>query len=105
VHFEDHPLDLDYLCYDKPLRLTRIQSHLKHVPKYLVPHIAPVSTTLKDGSLIKGSTTTGGGMMVQKVSASCPSVNLVPRREGAATGGVATEQRAQAVEEDVKRTP
>ena len=43
AHFEDNPLDLEYLRHDKPLHPTRIQSHMKHVPKYLLPRIAPVS--------------------------------------------------------------
>jgi ATP-dependent RNA helicase DDX56/DBP9 len=45
VHFEDNPLDLDYLRHDKPLHPTRIQPHMKHVPKYLLPRIAPVEGT------------------------------------------------------------
>ncbi|KAJ8495296.1 hypothetical protein ONZ45_g12923 [Pleurotus djamor] len=44
AHFEDNPLDLEYLRHDKPLHPTRIQAHMKHVPKYLLPRIAPVST-------------------------------------------------------------
>ncbi|TFK26228.1 ATP-dependent RNA helicase dbp9 [Coprinopsis marcescibilis] len=43
AHFEDNPLDLEYLRHDKPLHPTRIQPHMKHVPKYLLPRIAPVS--------------------------------------------------------------
>lgn len=42
AHFEDNPLDLEYLRHDKPLHPTRVQPHMKHVPKYLLPHIAPV---------------------------------------------------------------
>ncbi|KAF8909306.1 P-loop containing nucleoside triphosphate hydrolase protein [Gymnopilus junonius] len=42
AHFEDNPLDLEFLRHDKPLHPTRIQSHMKHVPKYLLPRIAPV---------------------------------------------------------------
>ncbi|KAA1469089.1 DEAD-domain-containing protein [Dentipellis sp. KUC8613] len=42
AHFEDNPLDLDYLRHDKPLHPTRVQSHMKHVPKYLLPRIAAV---------------------------------------------------------------
>ncbi|KAF8347774.1 P-loop containing nucleoside triphosphate hydrolase protein [Amanita rubescens] len=42
AHFEDNPLDLEYLRHDKPLHPTRIQPHLKNVPKYLLPRIAPV---------------------------------------------------------------
>ncbi|THH06556.1 hypothetical protein EW146_g9579, partial [Bondarzewia mesenterica] len=44
AHFEDNPLDLEYLRHDKPLHPTRVQSHMKHVPKYLLPRIAPVQT-------------------------------------------------------------
>ncbi|KAF8817474.1 DEAD-domain-containing protein [Phlegmacium glaucopus] len=43
AHFEDNPLDLEYLRHDKPLHPTRVQSHMKYVPKYLLPRIAPVS--------------------------------------------------------------
>ncbi|KAI0046484.1 DEAD-domain-containing protein [Auriscalpium vulgare] len=43
AHFEDNPLDLEYLRHDKPLHPTRVQSHMKHVPKYLLPRIAPVA--------------------------------------------------------------
>ncbi|OBZ66789.1 ATP-dependent RNA helicase DBP9 [Grifola frondosa] len=42
AHFEDNPYDLEYLRHDKPLHPTRVQSHMKHVPKYLLPRIAPV---------------------------------------------------------------
>ncbi|KAF9561218.1 DEAD-domain-containing protein [Agrocybe pediades] len=43
AHFEDNPLDLEFLRHDKPLHPTRIQPHMKHVPKYLLPRIAPVA--------------------------------------------------------------
>ncbi|KAH7885873.1 P-loop containing nucleoside triphosphate hydrolase protein [Phlebopus sp. FC_14] len=43
AHFEDNPLDLEYLRHDKPLHPTRIQAHMKHVPKYLLPRITPVT--------------------------------------------------------------
>ncbi|KAK7687638.1 hypothetical protein QCA50_008853 [Cerrena zonata] len=45
AHFEDNPNDLEYLRHDKPLHPTRVQSHMKHVPKYLLPRIAPVPRT------------------------------------------------------------
>ncbi|CAL1715452.1 unnamed protein product [Somion occarium] len=45
AHFEDNPNDLEYLRHDKPLHPTRVQSHMKHVPKYLLPRIAPVAAT------------------------------------------------------------
>jgi ATP-dependent RNA helicase DDX56/DBP9 len=37
AHFEDNPNDLEFLKHDKPLHPTRVQSHMKHVPKYLIP--------------------------------------------------------------------
>ncbi|TDL23990.1 ATP-dependent RNA helicase dbp9 [Rickenella mellea] len=43
AHFEDNPLDLEYLRHDKPLHPTRIQPHMKHVPKYLLPRVASVA--------------------------------------------------------------
>ncbi|KII87479.1 hypothetical protein PLICRDRAFT_112977 [Plicaturopsis crispa FD-325 SS-3] len=42
AHFEDNPLDLEYLRHDKPLHPTRVQTHMKYVPKYLLPRIAAV---------------------------------------------------------------
>ena len=41
AHFEDNPLDLEYLRHDKPLHPMRVQAHMKHVPKYLLPRMAP----------------------------------------------------------------
>ncbi|KAJ7461497.1 DEAD-domain-containing protein [Mycena latifolia] len=43
AHFEDNPLDLEYLQHDKALHPTRVQPHMRHVPKYLLPRIAPVA--------------------------------------------------------------
>ncbi|KAK0202904.1 P-loop containing nucleoside triphosphate hydrolase protein [Desarmillaria ectypa] len=56
VHFEDNPLDLEYLRHDKVLHPTRIQPHMKHVPKYLLPRVGPVNgategTTTADKSV------------------------------------------------------
>lgn len=55
AHFEDNPLDLEYLRHDKPLHPTRVQSHMKFVPKYLLPRIAavPGSTDTIDGEMKK----------------------------------------------------
>jgi ATP-dependent RNA helicase DDX56/DBP9 len=36
-HFEENPQDLQTLRHDKELHPTRVQSHLKHVPSYLLP--------------------------------------------------------------------
>lgn len=38
-HFEDNPSDLQYLRHDKVLHPTRVQTHLKHIPTYLMPRI------------------------------------------------------------------
>ncbi|KAJ7509695.1 P-loop containing nucleoside triphosphate hydrolase protein [Mycena galericulata] len=56
AHFEDNPLDLEFLRHDKPLHPTRVQPHMKHVPKYLLPRIAPVAGG--DGEVSAGG---GGG--------------------------------------------
>ncbi|KAI9769028.1 MAG: ATP-dependent DNA/RNA helicase [Geoglossum umbratile] len=36
-HFEENPGDLQHLRHDGELRAARIQTHLKHVPEYLLP--------------------------------------------------------------------
>lgn len=36
-HFEENPDDLHHLRHDGELRPARVQSHLKHVPEYLLP--------------------------------------------------------------------
>jgi ATP-dependent RNA helicase DDX56/DBP9 len=36
-HFEENPEDLHHLRHDGELRPARVQSHLKHVPEYLLP--------------------------------------------------------------------
>lgn len=36
-HFEENPADLHHLRHDGELRPARVQSHLKHVPEYLLP--------------------------------------------------------------------
>lgn len=38
AHLEDS-LGLEYLRHDKPLHPTRVQAHMKHVPKYLLPRL------------------------------------------------------------------
>ncbi|RUS20464.1 P-loop containing nucleoside triphosphate hydrolase protein [Endogone sp. FLAS-F59071] len=40
AHFEDNPRDFAFLRHDKPLHPTRVQSHMKHIPSYLMPRIA-----------------------------------------------------------------
>ena len=46
AHFEDNPKDLEFLKHDKPIAGpggSRTNSkHMKHVPSYLMPRIAPV---------------------------------------------------------------
>ena len=36
-HFEENPQDLQHLRHDTELRAARVQSHMKHVPEYLLP--------------------------------------------------------------------
>ncbi|KXN89391.1 ATP-dependent RNA helicase dbp9 [Leucoagaricus sp. SymC.cos] len=42
AYFEDNPLDLEHLRHDKALRPARVQPHMKHIPRYLLPKMAPV---------------------------------------------------------------
>ncbi|KAJ3833102.1 P-loop containing nucleoside triphosphate hydrolase protein [Lentinula raphanica] len=49
AHFEDNPLDLEYLRHDKPLHPTRVQPHMKHVPGYLMPRTAVIAEEGADG--------------------------------------------------------
>uniref|UniRef100_D8Q2X9 RNA helicase n=1 Tax=Schizophyllum commune (strain H4-8 / FGSC 9210) TaxID=578458 RepID=D8Q2X9_SCHCM len=37
AHFEDNPLDLEFLKHDRALHPQRVQPHMKFVPKYLIP--------------------------------------------------------------------
>jgi ATP-dependent RNA helicase DDX56/DBP9 len=38
AHFEDHPADLQILAHDRvATHVSKVQDHLKHVPKYLLP--------------------------------------------------------------------
>jgi len=54
AHFEDNPLDLEYLRHDKPLHPTRVQPHMKHVPKYLLPRGSTASTVTESSTAGKG---------------------------------------------------
>ncbi|RDB23582.1 ATP-dependent RNA helicase dbp9 [Hypsizygus marmoreus] len=65
AHFEDNPLDLEFLRHDKPLHPTRVQSHMKHVPKYMLPRIAPV-----DGTDVDVETTKPGFVPFKKDNSS-----------------------------------
>jgi len=42
AYFDDNPLDLEHLRHDKALRPARVQPHLKHIPRYLLPKVPPV---------------------------------------------------------------
>ncbi|KAK7056296.1 ATP-dependent DNA/RNA helicase [Paramarasmius palmivorus] len=65
AHFEDNPLDLEYLRHDKPLHPTRIQPHMKHVPKYLLPRTAAVPAD-GDGGQGEGQKQTSGFVPFRK---------------------------------------
>ncbi|KAJ3282095.1 ATP-dependent DNA/RNA helicase, partial [Borealophlyctis nickersoniae] len=45
AHFEDNPTDLQALRHDKPLHPARVQSHLKHIPDYLMPKKSVTATS------------------------------------------------------------
>ncbi|PKC04525.1 DEAD-domain-containing protein [Rhizophagus irregularis] len=51
AHFEDNPNDLKILRHDTTIHPARVQQHMKHIPSYLMPKIAPpsgVSSTQED---------------------------------------------------------
>ncbi|KAL5492195.1 DBP9 [Sanghuangporus weigelae] len=50
AHFDDNPLDLEYLRHDTPLHPTRVQPHMKHVPKYLMPRVGSASGEIMAGT-------------------------------------------------------
>jgi ATP-dependent RNA helicase DDX56/DBP9 len=47
-HFEENPGDLHHLRHDGELRPARVQSHLKHVPEYLLPSTGKQGLTAAD---------------------------------------------------------
>lgn len=77
VHFEDHPLDLEYLRHDKPLHPMRVQPHMKHVPKYLLPNVAQVASLENEGS---------SGLRASFVPTKRPSMRGRGRRSGNVRG-------------------
>ena len=48
-HFEENPQDLNHLRHDGELRAARVQSHLKHIPDYLMP--AGGKKTISEGDI------------------------------------------------------
>ncbi|WWC86449.1 ATP-dependent RNA helicase DBP9 [Kwoniella dendrophila CBS 6074] len=64
AHFAANPLDLSYLRHDTPLHPARQQTHLKHVPNYLMPKIAALPSggaDVNDGAHIGYSKRGRGG--------------------------------------------
>lgn len=51
-HFEENPDDLKHLRHDSELRPARVQSHLKHVPEYLLPKDGKKSITNGDTGFV-----------------------------------------------------
>jgi ATP-dependent RNA helicase DDX56/DBP9 len=45
AHFEDNPNDLKILRHDAIFHHSRILQHMKYIPSYLMPKIAPPSTS------------------------------------------------------------
>jgi ATP-dependent RNA helicase DDX56/DBP9 len=46
MHFEENPQDLKFLKHDKHLQTDKIQSHLRHIPTYLLPNKTDVQSTI-----------------------------------------------------------
>lgn len=42
AHFEENPMDLEYLRHDRALHPARVQQHMRHIPAYLRPRIAAI---------------------------------------------------------------
>lgn len=57
-HFEENPGDLHHLRHDGELRAARVQSHLKHVPEYLLPKEGRKALTVDVGFVGIKSTNT-----------------------------------------------
>ncbi|KAI8621164.1 P-loop containing nucleoside triphosphate hydrolase protein [Chytriomyces sp. MP71] len=56
THFEDNPKDLAALKHDKAVHPARVQSHMRHVPDYLMPK--------RGGGKVKGSGEVGANKKV-----------------------------------------
>lgn len=79
AHFEDNPRDLAFLKHDKPLHPSRIQPHMKHVPSYLMPRIAPVGGA--------SSSNADAGSDGTQTKSDGTSSKFVPFRKNNARGG------------------
>ncbi|KAF5362527.1 hypothetical protein D9756_002540 [Leucocoprinus leucothites] len=55
AYFEDNPFDLEHLRHDKALRPARVQPHMKHVPKYLLPRMAPAQESEEIRPVVTGA--------------------------------------------------
>ena len=51
-HFEENPEDLRHLRHDGELRSARVQSHLRHVPEYLLPSKGKKAITGEDAGFV-----------------------------------------------------
>lgn len=86
-HFEENPADLHHLRHDSELRAARVQSHLKHIPDYLLP---------KDRQ--KGITAGGGGETgVGFVSMNKTSENRIRKARMAHRGRAGLNKKKQTV--------
>lgn len=60
-HFEDNPVDLQLLRHDRvATKTSRVQEHLKHVPKYLLPRGMQVANLNRKKRKKRSKMTTGG---------------------------------------------
>ncbi|GHJ85737.1 hypothetical protein NliqN6_2139 [Naganishia liquefaciens] len=63
AHFAANPLDFSYLRHDATINPARVQSHLKHVPQYLMPKIAraPLTADAPEGQHVPFTNNRRGG--------------------------------------------
>jgi ATP-dependent RNA helicase DDX56/DBP9 len=71
AHFEDNPKDLALLRHDKALHPARIQTHMKHIPDYLLPNRVQVQSTsalnVPFHKVKKNQKHRGGGHKVRRI--------------------------------------
>lgn len=66
-HLEENPEDLKWLRHDTEVRAVRVQSHLKHVPDYLMPAGAGDGAAVSGGGAPVGGELGGGFVAMGKM--------------------------------------
>ena len=89
-HFEENPKDLQHLRHDNESRAARVQSHLKHIPDYLLPQQTP------DGHGLVGTGRTGEEVTLEdlaKVAGSEADGTIRNPKRARASGGKGDDRR------------